>query len=138
MADISTFQIGDNSTGKYELTYKITECHLQFSRTCECWLPHADARCEQIEVHVVSSEDKVLNLVEYFVEGTALSGTLKFKTFEAKSNADVVTQEVEIDNAYCSSISEKYSIGDKRQREFIMVLVPKTVKIMDVKFPRPI
>ena len=139
MPDITTLQIDlDPASGKYSSEYRLTECHIRLNRTYDCWLPHSDAHCRQIEVSVVSPIEKDLKLVEWFVDNSQMQGVIEFRTIAPLSNEAETTQRLLFDGAYLSSLSEHYHITEHRQRELRLVIVPQMVEIMNLKFPRPL
>jgi len=137
MSSISKIQFGDNDFKRYSSEYRITDCKCSFNRSFDCCLPHADAKCESIEVSVVAPGMTDLNLVEWFIYNSVLSGRIMFDLSGDLNSDEDFVQEIYFENAYCASLSENYDIESNMQRLLSLVIIPTTVTVFDVCFPRP-
>ncbi|MCQ2343903.1 MAG: hypothetical protein MJ002_03140 [Paludibacteraceae bacterium] len=137
MYEISKIQFGNNELKQYSLEYNIIECKCSFNRTFDCCLPHADVKCEQIEVSVVAPGMNDLNLVEWFINNSEQSGRILLELADNIDNSEDFAHEILFEDAYCASLCENYDIETKSRRIMTLVIVPLNVTVFDVNFPRP-
>ena len=133
MALMARLQFGDNMTGHYSNEYLVMDCHLHFSRHHNHFRPDTDARCEQLELVVVAPGKEDLNLYEWYIQNSTMSGRIVFdlQTVAHDNNLEKV---ILFEDAYCFAIEEEYHIDTQKRRCLSLSLMADHVEINDTAF----
>ncbi len=127
-------KIGNNQIGLYSRTYDVVECKCHFNRHHNFNLPDANAVCDKMELTVVAPGKEDLNLYEWYIDQTSLSGKLTFDLTTASKNGSQATKEITFEDATCFSIAENYDIGKKRRRHLILEIIAAKITAENVEF----
>ena len=132
MALMARLQFGDNTEGKYSVEYLVMDCHIQCSRHHDHFRPDTDARCEKVELVVVAPGREDLNLYEWYIQNSTMSGRI---VFDLQSlTADAVEKVILFEEAYCYAIEEEYHIDAQKRRSLRLLLVAEKLIINDTTF----
>jgi len=112
----AAIQFGDNNVKRYSRQYLITDCRLHFTRHYNHLNPDAAPLCERLEVTVVAPGKEDLNLHEWYIDRSTLSGRIVFDINSPLTTALDQQREVYFENAQCFALAEDYQIGDNRRR----------------------
>ena len=132
MALMARLQFGDNMVGLYSKEYLVMDCHLHFSRHHDHFRPDTDARCETVELVVVAPGREDLNLYEWYIQNSTMSGRI---VLDLQSlNGDSVEKVILFEDAYCYAIEEEYHIDAQKRRSLRLSLVAEKLMINDTTF----
>ena len=132
MALMARLQFGDNTEGKYSVEYLVMDCHIHCSRHHDHFRPDTDARCEKVELVVVAPGREDLNLYEWYIQNSTMSGRI---VFDLQSlTADAVEKVILFEEAYCYAIEEEYHIDAQKRRSLRLLLVAEKLMINDTTF----
>ena len=76
MSLLANLYLGDNRSGNYTKEYLVTACHVKLARRHNDYAPDADPRCDLIHVTIVAPDKDNLELQEWYIERSALSGKI--------------------------------------------------------------
>jgi hypothetical protein len=138
MALSARIQFGDNGIGQYSSDYQLSECKTHFTRHHSAFFPDEDAKCMQIELTIVASNKYDLNIQEWFIDRSCLSGRIVFElsSIQGGEQGSGPLRTIEFEDAECFSLGEKYDIGVKTRREFKLLITARLFKIGDTVFER--
>lgn len=130
----ASLQFGDNQVGLYTREYLVTECRCHFLRHYNYYLPDTDARCEKVEITVVAPGKEDLNLYEWYIDQTALSGRIVFDLSSQSADGGNHYKELRFEDAQCFVLSEDYHIDKARRRLLKMEFTAARIVIDNVLF----
>ena len=122
----------DYVDGKYSKEYLVMDCHLHFSRHHDHFRPDTDARCETVELVVVAPGREDLNLYEWYIQNSTMSGRIVLDL--QSSNGDSVEKVILFEDAYCYAIEEEYHIDALKRRCLRLSLMAEKLIINDTTF----
>ena len=132
MALMARLQFGDNRANLYSKEYLVMDCHLHFSRHHNHFRPDTDARCETVELVVVAPGWEDLNLYEWYIQNSTMSGRI---VLDLQSlNGDSVEKVILFEDAYCYAIEEEYHIDALKRRCLRLSLMAEKLIINDTTF----
>ncbi len=130
----ASLQFGDNNVGRYSVNYLITDCRFHFTRHHNYMIPDAAATCESIEISVVVPGKADLNLIEWYIDQSSLSGRIVFDINSPVTADQDNNMEVRFENAQCFSLSEDYQINNHSRRLMRLSFTAEEVVINDISF----
>ncbi len=133
MALTARLQFGDNTVGLYSKEYLVADCHLHFKRHHNHFKPNTDARCETMELVVVAPGREDLNLYEWYIQNSTLSGRIVFDILSLAGD-NSVEKEILFEDAYCYSLEEEYHIDARKRRCLKLSLFAEELTINDTTF----
>lgn len=116
MALTATLQFGDNSVGRYFKEYLVTDFHCRVFRTHNEWRPDGNPKCDCLELSVVAPGKEDLNLYEWYVGRSCMSGRILIEMSAPAQNQAPQWKEVLFENAACYALSEEYNIDVNQRR----------------------
>lgn len=138
MALSAKIQFGDNDLALYSSEYQLSACKTHFNRHHTSYYPDAEAKCQDVELTIVASNRYDLNIQEWYINKSALSGRIVFDISSVTDDAHGSTPAriIEFEDAECYSIAEEYTIREKRRREYKLLVTARKFKIGDTVFER--
>ncbi len=134
MALTARLQFGDNEAKNYSAEYFVADCHCHFTRHHNHFHPDADAQCERVELIVVAPGKDNLNLYDWYISGTPLSGRLLFDMTILNSGIPEFSEAMYFEDAYCFSMAEEYHIDASCRRCLKLSFVAESVEVNGVLF----
>lgn len=135
MAISAKLQFGDNDCGQYASEYPVLgyECH--FSRHYEASTPDSDPRCNRMSIVVVTPGKDNLELLQWFVNRSYMTGRIILDVSEmVESAGEDITREIKFEDARCYAIEEDYDNTVNRLRVLKLDIMAENVEIDSVKF----
>lgn len=136
MALLTSIQFGDNNSGRYYSRYLVVGYRVHVMRHHNHVKPDSAARCNRMEVTVVTPGKTDLNLHEWYVNGNTLSGCIAFEVNSPLTMEQNKTRTICFENAQCFSISESYQIDSTARRLMKLSFCADVVTIGDVSFQK--
>lgn len=127
-------QFGDNQIGIYTREYLVTECRYHIFRRYNYYLPDTDARCDKVELVIVAPGKEDLNLYEWFIDQTVLSGRILFDLSNLSPDGSACYKELKFEDAQCFSLSEEYHIDNASRRLLKLEFAAGEVEVDNVVF----
>jgi hypothetical protein len=134
MALTALLQFGDNESKNYSADYNVADCHCHFMRHYNHFHPDADALCERVELVVVAPGKDNLNLFDWYISGTPLSGRLVFDLSDIRGGEYTSSKELLFEDAYCFSLAEEFHIGSLNRRQLRMSFVAESIIVNGVEY----
>lgn len=134
MALLTSIQFGDNHSGRYYSRYLVTDYRVHLMRHHNHLTPDTIAQCDQIEVTVVVPGKTDLNLHEWYVNGSTLSGRIAFEVNSPLAMEQNQVRAICFENAHCFSLAESYQIDSHAQRLMKLSFCADVLNISDVEF----
>lgn len=116
MSLTAKLQFGDNGFGLYSAEYMVADFKCHISRRHNKARPDSHPKCESLEMSVVVPGREDLNLYEWFVNRSPMSGHILIELSTPAQSSGSEIKEVRFEDGVCFAISEEYSIGEKRRR----------------------
>ena len=116
MALTAKIQFGDNSIGRYSREYLVTDFKCHISRSYNNARPDSIPRCDSMELTVVAPGKEDLNLYEWYVDCSSLSGRILIELSASAQNQAPEMKEVLFEDAVCYALSEEYRIDVNTRR----------------------
>ena len=126
--------IGDNVSANYTKEYQVTQCSVKVSRHHNSYLPDADPRCDEVVLSVVAPDKDDLNLVEWYIDQTVLSGKIVVDLSNQSAKYDVTERTFQFEDAKCFSITELYDIDGHHRHLLRLGVMMKELVIDEVVF----
>ena len=130
MSLIGYLEIGDNDEQKYSTSYELTDFKCHVSRHHNESRPDGATWCDRMEVSVVAPGQSDLNLYEWYVDRTLLSGHILIQLSSDDDDGEV--KEVLFENALCFALSEEYHIDQDARRTLHLKVVADEVKMDEI------
>ncbi len=111
MSLLANLYIGDNLSGNYTKAYLVTACHVKLARRHNDYAPDADPRCDLIHVTIVAPDKDNLELQEWYIDRSALSGKIVIDLSNQAAKYDQTERTIQFENAQCVAIAERYEIS---------------------------
>ena len=128
---------GDNDAGVYSSEYPVVKCDCHFSRHHDFYSPDSDPKCEQVMIMVVAPGKEDLELIEWYIDNSTLSGRIVFDVSDqAGSKGNDTKREIRFEDARCYLIEENYDISNGKRRLLKMEFLAESVQIDDNRFDR--
>ena len=107
--------IGDNSSSNYTKEYLVTRCEVKVARHHNA--PDSAPRCDEVILSVVAPTKDDLDLFEWYIDQTTLSGKIVVDLTNQSARYDVTERTFKFEDAKCFSIAEHYDIGETTSAE---------------------
>lgn len=130
----ASLQFGNNATGRYTREYLVVKCRCRFSRHHNAYHPDTDALCDSVELTVVAPGKEDLNLYEWYIDQTALSGRILFDLSSQSTDGSISGRELHFEDAQCFSLSEDYHIDNTSRRLLKLEFMADRIVINKVLF----
>ncbi len=135
MALTAKLQFGDNSTQQYEdKIYLVTDYKWRIICPHNEVRPDGMARCEHMELTVVSPGKEDQGLLKWYVNQDSMSGRILVEMSNIAKNTNSTWKQVLFNSALCYSIEEKYNINECSRRELRLKLAVESLTVDDVSF----
>lgn len=128
MSTIARLQFGDNGFRRYSREYQVTEFKCHVTRSHNEARPDGAARCERMELKVVVPGRDDLNLYEWYVGHSTMSGRVLVE-LSASQNQAGEWKEILFENGLCYAISEDYHIDAKIRRTLTLSIVAEEITV---------
>ncbi len=129
MSLLAHLYIGDNFSGNYNKEYRVTACHIKLAREHTHYAPDTDPRCDLLHVVIVAPDKDDLELQEWYIERSALSGKIVIDLSNQAAKYDPIERTIEFEEAKCVSIAEHYEIDAPYRHLFEFECMAETLKI---------
>ena len=133
MPTIARLQFGDNESRRYSREYLMADFKCQITRSHNGARPDGPARCQRMELTVVTPGRDDLNLIEWYVGGSSMSGRIQVGLSSPEQSQET-WKEVLFENAVCYSLAEEYHIDRRARRTLKMGVMAEEIKVDDIAF----
>ena len=133
MPTIARLQFGDNESRRYSREYLMVDFKCQITRSHNGARPDGPARCERMELTVVTPGRDDLNLIEWYVGGSTMSGRIQIGLTSPEQDQQA-WKEVVFENAVCYMLSEEYHIDQRTRRTMKLGVMAEQIQVDDVEF----
>ena len=96
--------------------------------------PDGSPQCEHMELTVVAPGRMDLNLYEWYIGQSCLSGRILIELPAPSPNQPAAWKEVLFEDGLCYSIAEEYHIDESVRRTLKLQVVSREVTIDDIVF----
>ena len=136
MSLLKKLQIGNNQIGKYTKEYLLTDFKCHTHRLHNEYRPSADKYCDSIELVVIAPGREDMQLYEWFIHQSTLTGRLLIQLPPKPNQSEPDTQEILFEEARCFSFEEEYHINRNQRRMLRLQFVAEEVTINGITFKR--
>ncbi len=126
--------IGDNASANYTKEYQVVQCKVKVARPHNSFLPDADPRCDEVVLSVVAPDRDDLDLFEWYIDQTVLSGKIVIDLANQSAKYDVTERTYTFEDAKCFSIAEVYDIEGNHRHLLRLAIMMKKLDIDEVVF----
>ena len=126
--------IGDNASATYTKEYQVAQCKVKVSRHHNTFLPDADPRCDEVVLSVIAPDKNDLDLYEWYIDQTVLSGKIVIDLSNQSAKYDVTERTYTFEDATCFSIAEIYDIDGPHRHLLRLGIMMKELEIDEVVF----
>lgn len=116
MAIIAKLQFGDNGFRRYSREYLVTNFKSHVVRSHNLARPDGDPACDCLELTLIAPGREDLNLFEWYVDRSAMSGRILVELSTPANNQEVEYKEILFEDGICFALCEQYRIDEKRRR----------------------
>ena len=134
MSLTARLQFGDNGFGRYSKEYLVADFKCHVSRGHNEVRPDASPHCDRMEMTVVVPGREDLNLYEWYVSHSLMSGRILIELSTSDQNPSGGWKEVQFENGLCYSISEDYHIDKAYRRTLKLQIAVEQLKVDSVLF----
>ena len=124
--------IGDNSSSNYTKEYLVTRCEVKVARHHNA--PDSAPRCDEVILSVVAPTKDDLDLFEWYIDQTTLSGKIVVDLTNQSARYDVTERTFKFEDAKCFSIAEHYDIGEKNRHQLRLGIMMSELEIEECLF----
>ena len=110
MALTARLQFGDNTAHRYSREYLVTDFKCHVIRSNNEWRPDDNPHCDRLELSVVAPGREDLNLFEWYVGRSSMSGRILIELSAPAQSQGSEMKEVLFENGLCYALSEEYHI----------------------------
>ena len=132
MPIIASLQLGDNTVRRYSREYLLTDFKCHLTRSHNEALPDGSARCDRMELTLVAPGRVDLNLYEWYVDQSVLSGRILVALPSAHQGEE--WKEVLFEDGVCFSISEEYHNDVRLRRMLTLGIAAEDVIVDEINF----
>ena len=129
MSLTARLQFGDNVSRRYSREYLVTDFKCHVSRHHNEARPDGYPRCETMELTVVVPGKDDLNLYEWYVDHSCISGRVLVELSAPSPNQPPQWKEVLFENAFCYAMAEQYDIDARTRRSLHLSIVAEELTI---------
>lgn len=126
--------LGDNASENYTNAYQITQCQIKVSRHHNSYNPDSDPRCDQIILSIIAPEKDDLELFDWYINQTSLSGKIVIDLTNQSTKYDITERDIKFENAKCFSIAESYNINDTNRHQLKLGIMAEKLEIDEIEF----
>lgn len=126
--------IGDNASSHYTKEYQVTQCKVEVSRHYNAYVPDSDPRCEVVCLSLVVPRKEDLELFEWYIDQTSLSGKIVVDLTNQSARYDMTERTFWFEDAKCFSIAEVYDIGAIHRHQLRLGIMMRKLEIDEVVF----
>lgn len=126
--------IGDNTSDTYTKTYLVTRCEVKVARHHNAYMPDAEPRCDEVTLSVIAPAKDDLELFEWYVDQTTLSGKIVVDLTNQSARYEETERTFKFENAKCFSIAEHYDIGETNRHQLRLGIMMEELEIDKVSF----
>ena len=134
MSLFADLYIGDNASGNYTKTYQVVQCQLKVARKYDAYMPDSDPRCDQVFLSVIAPSQNDLELFEWYIDQSSLSGKIVIDLSNQSAKYDITERTFKFENAKCFSIAESYDINETNRHQLKLGIMMEKLEI-DEKQP---
>ena len=116
MALTARLQFGDNTARRYSREYLVTEFKCHVVRSHNLARPDGNPKCDCLEMTLIAPGREDLNLIEWYVDRSTLSGRILIELSTPANNQEVEYKEILFEDGVCFALGEQYQIDQKRRR----------------------
>ena len=127
-------QFGDNNVHRYSREYLVTDYKCRVVRRHNEARPDDKAKCEQIELTVVTPGKQDLNLIQWYVGQSGMSGRILIEMPNVTQGQSSEGKEVLFENAICFAIAEEYDIDCRSRRLLRLTIAVEELTVDDIVF----
>ena len=134
MALLAKLQFGNNSIKRYSREYLLVDfkCHV-FRHHNEA-RPDGNPQCDSMELNVVIPGKEDLNLYEWYVGASCMSGRVLVELPAPASNQQSLWKEVLFEDARCYAMAEEFNIDRQIRRTLKLSMVADELTVDTVDF----
>jgi len=136
MSLLKKLQIGDNYACRYTKEYLLADFKCRTHRLHDKHRPGVDKYCDYIEATVIAPGREDMEMYDWFINRSPLSGRLLIQLPPQNNQKDPDTQEILFEEAQCFSFEEEYHINYNQRRMLRLQFVAEQVNINGVIFKR--
>ncbi len=126
--------IGDNFSSHYTKEYQVVRCRVRVSRTHNSYMPDSDPRCKEVRLSVIVPNKDDLELFEWYMEQSSLSGKLVIDLSNQAAKYDVTERTFKFEEAKCFSIAETYDMESPYRHLLELGIMMPELEIDEVTF----
>lgn len=126
--------IGDNASSSYTKEYLVTQCTVEVARHHNAYVPDADPRCEVVYLSLVVPRKEDLELFEWYIDQTSLSGKIVIDLTNQSAKYDKTERTFRFEDAQCFSITETYDISQIHRHQLRLGIMMNKLEIDEVVF----
>lgn len=134
MSLFANLYIGDNASGNYTKTYQVVQCQVKVARKFEAYMPDCDPRCDQVFLSVIAPSKNDLELFEWYIDQTSLSGKIVIDLANQSAKYDITERTFKFEDAKCFSIAESYDINDTNRHQLKLGIMMEKLEIDEKTF----
>lgn len=134
MAVIAKLQLGDNGFRRYAREYLLVDFTCRVVRRHNEARPDGSPQFEHMELTVVAPGRMDLNLYEWYVGHSSMSGRILIELPAPSPNQPADWKEVLFEDGLCYSIAEDYHIDESVRRTLKLQIVSREVTVDDIVF----
>jgi hypothetical protein len=125
MAILARLQFGDNASRRYTREYLVGDFKCHVARRHNEARPDGKPKCDSLELTVVVPGKEDLNLYEWYIDRSCMSGRVLVELPATGPNQPSQWKEVLFEDGLCYGLSEAYDI-DRRMRRMLRLSVVAT------------
>ena len=134
MAFFATLKFGNNDSGRYNREYPVLSARSRFLRNSEGLRPDSSFRCENVTITLVVPQRTDIELYDWFVSGSSLSGCIEMD--ESSSTEDSHKRVIKFENAQCFGLREEYDSRNEKRQLLTIDIVAEQIVADNVEFHR--
>ena len=134
MSTTARLQFGDNGFRRYAREYPVADFKCHVARRHNEARPDGGAQCDQMELTVVVPGRDDLNLYEWYVNRSAMSGRILIELSSPARNEDSEWKEILFEDGVCFSMSEEYHIDRNVRRTLKLQIAASEITVDDIVF----
>ena len=134
MSTTARLQFGDNGFRRYAREYQVLDFKCHVVRPHNDARPDGSARCECMELTLVVPGRDDLNLYEWYVGGSDLSGRILVELPTPAQNQAGEWKEILFENGVCYALSENYHIDEQIRRTLTLSIVVDEITVDGIIF----
>ena len=134
MSLTAKLQFGDNGFRRYAREYLVTSYQSHVARRHNEARPDGSPQCDYLELSVVAPGREDLNLYEWYVDRSPVSGRILIELSAPAQNQAPQWKEVLFENGVCFSLGEEYHIDTLSRRTLHLKVAVEQMTVNNVVF----